>query len=82
MRARITAVAAHLPERTVSSAEVEARVAAESPGFRPRPTIVERMTGIRARHVMPDGEQASDLAVAAARRALADRAADPAASTC
>ncbi|URM99680.1 ketoacyl-ACP synthase III [Actinomadura madurae] len=78
MRARITAVAAHLPERTVSSAEVEARVAAESPGFRPRPTIVERMTGIRARHVMPDGEQASDLAVAAARRALADRAADPA----
>ncbi|MGI5322653.1 3-oxoacyl-ACP synthase III family protein [Actinomadura nitritigenes] len=70
MRARITAVAAHLPPRVVSSAEVEARVAAESPGYRPHPTIVERMTGIRARHVMDDGEQASDLAVAAARRAL------------
>ncbi|HEU5024356.1 MAG TPA: ketoacyl-ACP synthase III [Spirillospora sp.] len=73
MRARITAVAAHLPPRVVTSAEVEARVAAESPGYRPHPTIVERMTGIRARHVMDDGEQASDLAVAAARRVLDQR---------
>ncbi|MEU8798797.1 ketoacyl-ACP synthase III [Spirillospora sp. NPDC048819] len=77
MRARITAVAAHLPERTVTSAEVEARVAAESAagdgGYRPHPTIVERMTGIRARHVMRDDEQASDLAVAAARDVLAER---------
>ncbi|MFD0903409.1 3-oxoacyl-ACP synthase III family protein [Actinomadura sediminis] len=77
MRARITAVAAHLPERTVTSAEVEARVGAESPGYRPHPTIVERMTGIRARHVMRDDEQASDLAVAAARRVLAARGARP-----
>ncbi|TYK48973.1 3-oxoacyl-ACP synthase III family protein [Actinomadura decatromicini] len=77
MRARITAAAAHLPARTVTSAEVEARVAAESGGYRPRPTIVERMTGIRARHVMADGEQASDLAVAAARRALAERGTRP-----
>ncbi|GAA2137954.1 3-oxoacyl-ACP synthase III family protein [Actinomadura napierensis] len=73
MRARITAVAAHLPPRVVTSAEVEARVAAESPGYRSHPTIVERMTGIRARHVMDAGEQASDLAVAAARRVLAQR---------
>ncbi|TDC89251.1 ketoacyl-ACP synthase III [Actinomadura sp. 7K507] len=77
MRARITAVAAHLPERTVTSAEVEARVAAESAtadgGYRPHPTIVERMTGIRTRHVMRDDEQASDLAVAAARDVLARR---------
>lgn len=77
MRARISAVAAHLPERTVGSAEVEARVAAESGGYRPHPTIVERMTGIRARHVMRDDEQASDLAVAAARRVLADRGTPP-----
>ncbi|MFF5259036.1 3-oxoacyl-ACP synthase III family protein [Actinomadura viridis] len=72
MRARIAGVAAHLPERTVTSAEVEARVRAESPGYRPSPTIVERMTGIAARHVMRDDEQASDLAVAAARRLLDD----------
>ncbi|TDD90514.1 3-oxoacyl-ACP synthase III family protein [Actinomadura rubrisoli] len=77
MRARITAVAAHLPERTVTSAEVEARVAAGGGGYRPPPTIVERMTGIRARHVMGAGEQASDLAVAAARRVLAERGLGP-----
>ncbi|HEY8480638.1 MAG TPA: ketoacyl-ACP synthase III [Spirillospora sp.] len=76
MRARITAVAAHLPERTVTSAEVEERIAAESApdgGYRPHPTIVERLTGIRARHVMRDDEQASDLAVAASRDVLARR---------
>ncbi|MFI0411453.1 3-oxoacyl-ACP synthase III family protein [Actinomadura sp. 3N508] len=78
MRARITAVAAHLPGRTVTSAEVEARVAAESGGYRPPPTIVRRLTGIRTRHVMDDAEQASDLAVAAARRVLAERATHPA----
>ncbi|WP_019633171.1 3-oxoacyl-ACP synthase III family protein [Actinomadura atramentaria] len=77
MRARITAVAAHLPPDTMTSAEVEARVAAASDGFRPLPTIVERMTGIRTRHVLPDGAQASDLAVAAARAALADRGLPP-----
>ncbi|MBT2208376.1 MULTISPECIES: 3-oxoacyl-ACP synthase III family protein [Actinomadura] len=81
MRARITAVAAHLPARTVTSAEVEERVAAESGAaghpYRPRPTIVERMTGIRVRHVMRDDEQASDLAAAAARRVLAGRGLAP-----
>jgi len=79
MRARITAVAAHLPAQTITSADVEARIVAESatpPGsgsYRPAPTIVERMTGIRRRHVMRDDEQASDLAVTAARRVLAER---------
>ncbi|TMQ97463.1 ketoacyl-ACP synthase III [Actinomadura soli] len=78
MRASITAVATHLPDRTVTSAEVEARVAAESGGYRPPPTIVQRLTGIRTRHVMGDDEQASDLAVAAARRVLAQRGTHPA----
>ncbi|MFI0452519.1 3-oxoacyl-ACP synthase III family protein [Actinomadura sp. 6N118] len=79
MRARIAGVTAYLPERTVTSAEVEARVAAESAGhgFRPLPTIVERMTGIRTRHVMRADQQASDLAVEAARKLLADRGTAP-----
>ncbi|MEU5881846.1 ketoacyl-ACP synthase III [Spirillospora sp. NPDC047279] len=80
MRARIAGVTAYLPERTVTSAEVEARVAAESAGhgFRPLPTIVERMTGIRSRHVMRPDQQASDLAVEAARKLLAGRGVAPA----
>ncbi|WP_018655457.1 3-oxoacyl-ACP synthase III family protein [Actinomadura flavalba] len=78
MRARISAVAAHLPAATLTSAQVEERVAASGP-YRPHPTIVERMTGIRTRHVLPDDEQASDLAVHAARAVLAERDLDPAA---
>ncbi|WP_433327177.1 3-oxoacyl-ACP synthase III family protein [Spirillospora sp. CA-294931] len=78
MRARIAGVAAYLPERTVTSAEVEARVEAESDGYRPLPTIVERMTGIRSRHVMRDDQQASDLAVEAARTLLAEQGRPPA----
>jgi 3-oxoacyl-(acyl-carrier-protein) synthase III len=72
MRARIRGVAAHLPARTVTSAEVERRVAEESEGFVPYRGIVERMTGIRVRHVARDDEQASDLAVAAAGKLLAN----------
>ncbi|MBC6463077.1 3-oxoacyl-ACP synthase III family protein [Actinomadura sp. HBU206391] len=77
MRARIRGVAAHLPARTVTSAEVEQRIADESGGFAPYRGIVERMSGIRVRHVARDDEQASDLAVAAARKLLANEGVGP-----
>ncbi|MFB4312498.1 3-oxoacyl-ACP synthase III family protein [Actinomadura sp. 21ATH] len=77
MRARIAGVAAYLPPRTMSSAEVEARVAASGGGYRPHPTIVERMTGIASRHLMRDDQQASDLAVEAARRLLDEHGTAP-----
>ncbi|MEU9832211.1 ketoacyl-ACP synthase III [Streptosporangium sp. NPDC048047] len=64
MKARITGVATYLPERTLSSAEVERRIE----GYVPQRGIVERLTGIRARHVAHDDQQASDLAAEAARR--------------
>ncbi|WP_214411491.1 3-oxoacyl-ACP synthase III family protein [Sphaerisporangium fuscum] len=63
MKARISGVATYLPERTLTSGEVEARIE----GYVPHRGVVERMTGIRRRHVAADGEQASDLAAAAAR---------------
>ncbi|MFF3437650.1 3-oxoacyl-ACP synthase III family protein [Streptosporangium sp. NPDC002721] len=63
MKARITGVAAYLPERTVSSADVERRIE----GYVPHGGVVERMTGIRRRHVAREDQQASDLAVEAAR---------------
>ena len=71
--ARVAGVATHLPSRWTPSAECEARIAAESGGFRPPPGIVLRATGITGRHVMPDDWQASDLAVAAAGKLLADQ---------
>ncbi|GAB2810115.1 ketoacyl-ACP synthase III [Actinocorallia aurea] len=73
MRARIAGVAAYLPDHTVSSAEVESRIGP----YRPHPTIVERMTGIRSRHVMRADQQASDLAVEAAGKLLADSGDEP-----
>lgn len=74
--ARIAGVATHLPSRWVSSEEAERRVVENSGGFRPPPGIVRRATGIHGRHVMPDDWQASDLAVAAAGKLLADQGLD------
>jgi 3-oxoacyl-(acyl-carrier-protein) synthase III len=76
MRARIRGVAAYLPARTLSSREVEEHVARESDGYVPNRSIVERMTGIRARHVARGDQQASDLAVAAAEKLLANEGVD------
>ncbi|WP_030917091.1 3-oxoacyl-ACP synthase III family protein [Streptosporangium amethystogenes] len=63
MKARITGVATYLPERTMSSADVERRIE----GYAPYGGVVERLTGIRRRHVARDDQQASDLAAEAAR---------------
>jgi 3-oxoacyl-[acyl-carrier-protein] synthase-3 len=76
-RVRITGVAAHLPRRTLSSAAVEAEIRRCSNGFVPREGIIETMTGIRSRHVADDSTQASDLAVAASVKLLADRGIAP-----
>lgn len=67
---RLAAVAAELPPHAVTSAEVEARVAAASPGFAPRAGVLEAVSGVRTRRVAAPGVQCSDLAAAAARRAL------------
>lgn len=64
MRARITGVATYLPEQTLTSTEVEQRIE----GYVPYRGVVERLTGIRSRHVARDDQQASDLAAEAARK--------------
>jgi acyl-CoA:acyl-CoA alkyltransferase len=77
MRARIMGAAAYLPPRRMSSRQVEQCIAAASDGFVPHATIVERMTGIRQRHVAAADQQASDLAAAAAAKLLADKGIAP-----
>jgi acyl-CoA:acyl-CoA alkyltransferase len=71
---RLAGVEVHLPQRCPDSAEVQERVGP----YRPPPGLVQRLTGIRARHVAEDTEQASDLAVAAARKLLASTGTAPA----
>lgn len=68
--ARLAGLAVHLPERRLSTPAVEDRLAAQ--GFEPPRGLIARLTGITDRHVMPDDWQASDLAVAAARKLMAN----------
>ncbi|GAA3849713.1 ketoacyl-ACP synthase III [Saccharothrix violaceirubra] len=74
MGSRLAGVAVHLPEHRMSTAEVERRLGP----FTPPAGLVTRLTGVESRHVMRDDEQASDLAVAAARKLLADTGTAPA----
>lgn len=69
----IVGASAYLPPQRLSSSEVEHRIAAVSGGFVPHATIVERITGIRYRHIAAADQQASDLAVAATAKLLADK---------
>jgi 3-oxoacyl-[acyl-carrier-protein] synthase-3 len=63
-RARIAGVGAYVPPRVLTNAEVAARVHTTDEW------IVQR-TGIRERHIADETEATSDLAVPAARQALA-----------
>ena len=63
LRSVLLGVGGHLPERVLTNAELAAMVDTSDEW------IVER-TGIRARHIAAEGEKTSDLAIAAARRAL------------
>ncbi|WP_291042873.1 3-oxoacyl-[acyl-carrier-protein] synthase III C-terminal domain-containing protein [Herbiconiux sp.] len=69
-RARIAAVASHLPDETRSTAETEERLRRENPGLHLATGLIGRLTGVERVHLRPDGWQTSDLAAAAARTVL------------
>ena len=69
MHSRIAGTGRYLPERVLSNDELALSVATSDEWIRTR-------TGIRQRHVAADGERTSDLALAAARRALTVAALD------
>jgi 3-oxoacyl-[acyl-carrier-protein] synthase-3 len=69
-RVGITAVAACLPERELSTADLQERVAVAS-GLPLPAGMFAQATGIHRRRVVADGEYASDLAIGAARQVLA-----------
>ncbi|HEX2316789.1 MAG TPA: ketoacyl-ACP synthase III [Thermomonospora sp.] len=75
--ARLTAVAVHLPDHTLTTAELEDRLAEHNPGLTVPRGLVTRFSGVRRRHLAPPTELPSDLAVAAARKLWARSGADP-----
>lgn len=64
MRSVVLGVGSHLPARVLTNAELSVRVDTSDEWIRER-------TGIHQRHIAEDGEKTSDLAIAAARKALA-----------
>lgn len=65
---RIAGTGAYLPAQRLTNAELAAQLALR--GVETSDEWIVERTGIRARHFAAETEQASDLAVAAARRAL------------
>jgi len=70
VRAKISALGTYVPPRLLTNADLEKMVETTNQW------ITER-TGIRERHVVDDGMATSDLAVEAAKRALAQRGLQP-----
>ncbi|MCK2220341.1 ketoacyl-ACP synthase III [Actinomadura sp. ATCC 31491] len=70
--AHVAGVAVHLPERTLTSAELEEELAARNPGVPIPRGLIEHATGVRRRHLAEPGQRAADLAVLAARELLAE----------
>ena len=68
LHARITGTGGFLPPRRLSNDDMAAMLAQR--GLETSDAWIVERTGIRARHFVDDGMQASDLAVEAARRAL------------
>jgi 3-oxoacyl-[acyl-carrier-protein] synthase-3 len=69
---RIAGLGVYLPERSRTTAETERRLREGNQRLRLATGLISRMTGVETVHVRPEGWQASDLAAAAARLALAE----------
>src|SRR5690606_20570145 len=75
--ATVAGIAIHLPEQLVDVAEAERELHRRSPLAAPRIPMVSRLTGVRSVHRLPDEWDASDLAVAAAAKLLAEQGIAP-----
>lgn len=74
--ARVAGLGVYLPETTRRTAETEKRLRSGNPHVKLATGLIKRMTGVHTVHERPDGWEASDLAVAAARLALAESPGD------
>lgn len=76
-RARLTSAEVYLPRTQRTTRETEQRLRAENPGLLLPTGLIRRMTGVKRVFVRDEGEQASDLAVKAAQKVLAENDGDP-----
>ena len=70
VRAKISALGTYVPPRLLTNADLEKMVDTDDQWIRER-------TGIRERHIVDKGVATSDLAVEAAKKALAERGLEP-----
>ncbi|MFI0743007.1 3-oxoacyl-ACP synthase III family protein [Streptomyces sp. NPDC021100] len=70
VRARLLATAVHLPASYRVMDETRDRIARSGSAYVPPPGLLEDLTGVQGVHEKGEGEQASDLAAIAARKAL------------
>ncbi|NWJ48398.1 MAG: ketoacyl-ACP synthase III [Chloroflexi bacterium] len=77
MRVKISAIASALPEKVVTSAEVEQRVMNYSPSIKVPTGILQSLTGIKTRRFVEDHVNTSDLAAEACKKVLARTATSP-----
>lgn len=69
-RSRVSGIGSYLPEKVLTNHDLEKMVETSDQW------IIER-TGIERRHITPEGQATSDLALEASRRALADSKLNP-----
>jgi 3-oxoacyl-[acyl-carrier-protein] synthase III len=69
---RIAGLGVYLPENRRTTVQTELDLRANNPTLNLATGLIHRLTGVDAVHVRPDGWQTSDLAVEAARDALAE----------
>lgn len=70
--ARIAGIGTYLPDRVRTTAQTERDLRSTNPKLKLATGLIHRLTGVESVHLRPEGWQTSDLAVAAARVALAD----------
>lgn len=75
--AAVIGVGHSVPERRVSSGEVEELITKRSDGFVMPQGMIELISGVKERRYADEGIASSDLAAAAGRAALSDAGADP-----
>ncbi|MEV4103162.1 3-oxoacyl-[acyl-carrier-protein] synthase III C-terminal domain-containing protein [Nonomuraea sp. NPDC049649] len=77
LHARLAGVAAHLPETTMTTTELEDRLAARNPEFDLPRGLIHNGSGVRRRHIAPPQEKPSDLAAHASRALLHEQGLHP-----